>query len=151
MSSGATLACARAAFADSTARSVAERSFKAPPKVPKGVRLPDRNQISSLFQMLFTVRSSLPLTQEKRRHHAKGASAPQQAVEVLQPYLHAPWSSKPRPRGCQPALQVEGTHGLAVGGRASNVGPVEAIEGKVFQAPGEITARHLARWAAVVG
>src|SRR5215813_13067044 len=53
MSSGETLAWAMAAFADSTARSVAVKSLRLPPKVPNAVRLPERNQISSVLEMLF--------------------------------------------------------------------------------------------------
>src|SRR5688500_17903719 len=53
MSSGATRACAIAALDASTARSVAERSFNMPPKVPKAVRFAPRIQISrsSFFAM----------------------------------------------------------------------------------------------------
>jgi hypothetical protein len=39
MSSGLTFPALRAALAATTARSVADRSFNAPPKVPNGVRL----------------------------------------------------------------------------------------------------------------
>src|SRR5262249_23482992 len=44
---------ASAALAVSTARSVALRSLREPPNVPNAVRLPERNQISSVLEMLF--------------------------------------------------------------------------------------------------
>src|SRR5688572_6039518 len=59
MSSGATRACASAAFAAITARSVAVWSLSAPPRVPNGVRLAPRIQISRARGLAMPVQFTL--------------------------------------------------------------------------------------------
>src|SRR5713226_10597415 len=101
MSSGETRACCKAALADSTARSVAVKSFREPPKVPNGVRFAPRNQISSVFEMDFMC-SPLTATKYRSSEDAQSARRPDQPMQVLLPDIA---STRPGGTGlgrCQP-------------------------------------------------
>src|SRR5215211_6507552 len=104
MSPGETRDWVSAALADSTARSVADRSLRDPPKVPNGVRLAERNQISSLFETGF-MRELLTIREDGGSHHAQCTHAPQQPLEVLQAHLCASGARVPRARSRDAPIQ----------------------------------------------
>src|SRR6266849_3460115 len=148
MSSGETRACCNAALADSTARSVALKSFREPPKVPNGVRFAPRNQISSVFEMDFMC-SPLTATKHGSSEDAQSARRPHQPVQVLLPDFTATRPGGPGLRCCQPALLgilPQGAHRL----NPPQVGAVNPFRRKVLHRPREVHARDFPRWASVV-
>src|SRR5262245_58132124 len=101
-SSGWIFAWASAAFALSTARSVAVRSFSAPPKVPKAVRFADRIQTSSCFETLFMSWLLPALSEDQPQNHAQCPHGPQQARDILLPDLLSAGACQPRLRSFEP-------------------------------------------------
>src|ERR1700737_5049255 len=94
-----------AAFADSTPRSVGLSSLSEPPKVPKGVRFADKNQISSVFEiglMMFLLNGCQKPPQQGCRGSLRSIPTPADSLTAPQ-HVQGPPARLPPQRLSLPA------------------------------------------------